>query len=151
MAKFRYSLQSILDIKMKMETQAKQEFSFAQNALSEEEHKLDVLHKRKREYEKNAGELLMGPLKIRDIEDNRNAILCMDGYIAEQMKQVRLAEQKVAEARAKLTDVMKERKTQETLREKAFEEFMQEENRQESKTVDELTSYTYGRKRQVKN
>lgn len=150
-AKFRYSLQSILDIKMKMETQAKQEFSFAQNALSEEEHKLDVLHKRKREYEKNAGELLMGPLKIRDIEDNRNAILCMDGYIAEQMKQVRLAEQKVAEARAKLTDVMKERKTQETLREKAFEEFMQEENRQESKTVDELTSYTYGRKRQVKN
>lgn len=46
---------------------------------------------------------------------------------------------------------MKERKTQETLREKAFEEFMQEENRQESKTVDELTSYTYGRKRQVKN
>lgn len=151
MAKFRYSLQSILDIKMKMETQAKQEFSFAQNALSGEEHKLDVLHKRKREYEKNAGELLMGPLKIRDIEDNRNAILCMDGYIAEQMKQVRLAEQKVAEARAKLTDVMKERKTQETLREKAFEEFMQEENRQESKTVDELTSYTYGRKRQVKN
>ena len=150
-AKFRYSLQSILDIKMKMETQAKQEFSFAQNALSGEEHKLDVLHKRKREYEKNAGELLMGPLKIRDIEDNRNAILCMDGYIAEQMKQVRLAEQKVAEARAKLTDVMKERKTQETLREKAFEEFMQEENRQESKTVDELTSYTYGRKRQVKN
>ncbi len=151
MAKFRYSLQSILDIKMKMETQAKQEFSFAQNALSEEEHKLDVLHKRKREYEENAGELLMGPLKIRDIEDNKNAILCMDGYIAEQMKQVKLAEQKVIEARAKLTDVMKERKTQETLREKAFEEFMQEENRQESKTVDELTSYTYGRKRQVKN
>ena len=150
-AKFRYSLQSILDIKMKMETQAKQEFSFAQNALSEEEHKLDVLHKRKREYEENAGALLMGTLKIRDIEDNKNAILCMDGYIAEQMKQVKLAEQKVMEARAKLTDVMKERKTQETLREKAFEEFMQEENRQEGKTVDELTSYTYGRKRQVKH
>ena len=151
MAKFRYSLQSILDIKMKMETQAKQEFSFAQNALSEEEHKLEALRRRKREYEECAEGLLLGPLKIRDIEDNKNAILCMDGYIAEQLTQVKLAEQKVSEARARLTEVMKERKTQETLREKAFEEFMQEENRQEGKTVDELTSYTYGRKRQVKH
>ena len=34
----------------------------------------------------------------------------------------------------------------ETLREKAFEVFMQEENHTESKAIDELTSYTYGQK-----
>ena len=33
MARFRYSMQSILNIKMKMETQAKQEFSTARAAL----------------------------------------------------------------------------------------------------------------------
>ena len=35
----------------------------------------------------------------------------------------------------------------ERLKEKAFEQFMREENAAESKAVDELTSYTYGQRR----
>ncbi len=150
MAKFRYSLQSILDIKMKMETQAKQEFSAAKNALDAEEKKLAVLKRRKREYEQEGRTLRNGVLHIRDIEDNKNAILTMDQFIAEQRLEVKKAEDKLERARVKLTDVMKERKTHETLRDKAFESFLQEENRQEGKSIDELTSYTYGQKRQVK-
>lgn len=149
MARFRYSLQSILDIKLKMETQAKQEFSAAKNALDEEEDKLEALRRRKCGYEDEARELLSGTLKVREIEANKEAILRMDEYIAGQMQEVRRAAALLEEAREKLTEVMKERKTHETLREKAFEEFLQEENKQESKSVDELTSYTYGRKRQV--
>lgn len=149
MARFRYSLQSILDIKMKMETQAKQEFSAAKNALDEEENKLAVLKRRKREYEEEARTLLKGVLRVRDIEDNKNAILTMEQFIAEQKLNVKKAEERVERARERLTDVMKERKTHETLREKAFESFLQEENRQEGKSIDELTSYTYGQKRQV--
>ncbi len=41
---------------------------------------------------------------------------------------------------------MKERKIHETLREKAFGIFLVEENRREGKEVDELTSYTYGKR-----
>jgi len=41
---------------------------------------------------------------------------------------------------------MMERKTYDKLREKAFDEFMAEEKRAESKMVDELTSYTHGQK-----
>ena len=41
---------------------------------------------------------------------------------------------------------MQESKTQEKLREKAFEQFVKEENKRESKEIDELVSYTYGRK-----
>ena len=41
---------------------------------------------------------------------------------------------------------MQESKTQEKLKEKAFEEFIHEENAREAKEVDELTSYTHGRK-----
>jgi len=151
MARFRYSLQSILDIKLKMETQAKQDFSAAKNALDEEEEKLEALYGRKAAYEEEAKELLTGVLNVREIEDNKNAILMMDQYIAIQQKQVELAQKRLEAARERLTEVMKERKTHETLREKAFEEFLQEENRQESKAVDELTSYTYGQKRREKN
>lgn len=150
MARFRYSMQSILDIKLKMETQAKQEFSAAQNALDEEEQKLAALYERQRAYEEESKKLLMGALKVRDIEDNKNALLMMEQYVAEQKLQIKRAEDRVERARAQLAEVMKERKMHETLKEKAFETFLQEENRQEGKAVDELTSYTYGQKRQVK-
>lgn len=151
MAVFRYSLQSILNIKVKMETQAKQEFSAAKNALDEEEARLQRLYERKEEYEREACRLLSGILNVREIEDNKTAILMMEQYIEEQTQQVRRAQDKLEKAREKLAEVMKERKMHETLKEKAFESFLQEENRQEGKTIDELTSYTYGQKRQVKD
>ncbi len=149
MARFRYSLQSILDIKMKMETQAKQEFAAAKIILDTEEGKLAEFKRRKSVYELEGARIRQGRLTVRDLEDNRNAILVMEEYIIEQAVQVQKAQQQVEDAREHLADVMKERKMHETLREKAFESFLQEENRQEGKVVDELTSYTYGQKRQV--
>jgi flagellar FliJ protein len=147
MAKFRYSLQSILNIKLKMETQAKQEFSNAANALNEENAKLDALKAKLSEFEAQGVGLLAGTLNIRDIEDNKQEIAIAKEKILIQQDNVRRAQKNLDLAREKLTEVMKERKTHETLREKAFEEFMHEENRAESKSVDELTSYTYGQKK----
>ena len=150
MAKFRYSLQSILDIKLKMETQEKQAFAAAKRALDDEEERLCKLCERRNSYEERARSLLAGKLNVRDIEDNKNAIGIMDAYIVEQQKKVELAKRQMEQARERLSEVMMERKTHETLREQAFEEFLQEENKAESKTVDEMVSYTYGQKRQVK-
>ena len=62
MARFRYSMQSILNIKLKMETQAKQEFSAARAALDAEEERLRELSDRKKEYEREAERLLSGTL-----------------------------------------------------------------------------------------
>ena len=41
---------------------------------------------------------------------------------------------------------MQERKTQEKLKENAFEDFKKELNAAESKEIDELVSYRFGRK-----
>lgn len=146
MARFRYRMQSILNVKLKMETQAKQDFAAARAALDEEEEKLEVLKERKALYQKEAEQLLQDRLSVRDIMDNNTAILRMDEYISAQVLQVRLAAEQVEKARERLTEVMKDRKMHETLREKAFEEFLKEENRAESKEIDQLTSYTYGQK-----
>ena len=75
------------------------------------------------------------------------AVLCMDRYIEEQRLQVAKAERNLEQARERLTEVMMERKTHETLKEKAFQQFLMDEKRQEGKEIDELTSYTYGQKR----
>lgn len=146
MARFRYRMQSILNIKMKMETQAKQEFAAAKSALDEELERLDCLKRRKEDYEAQARELLKSHLHVLDIKDNQTAILRMDEYIQAQRLQVQLAEKQVEAAREKLKGVMVERKTHESLKEKEFDEFVKEENRSESKEIDQLTSYTYGQK-----
>ena len=51
MAKFTYKMQNILDIKYKLETQAKTAFSIAAANLNKEEEKLVVLNLRKQGYE----------------------------------------------------------------------------------------------------
>lgn len=147
MARFRYSMQSILDIKMKMETQAKQEFGSARAALDEEEERLQGLIDRKHGYEQEAAELLEGTLNLRAVKDNKAAILCMNEYIAGQRLRVAAAEKNLEQARKRLTEVMMERKTHESLKDKAFQQFLMDEKKQESKEVDELTSYTYGQRK----
>lgn len=149
MARFRYSMQSILDIKMKLETQKKQAFSAARAVLDQEEERLEGLSMRKRGYEEEAVGLLRGNLNLRDITENQTAILRMDGFIADQRVRVFAAERNLEHARVEMTEAMKERKTHENLREKAFEQFLAEENRREGKEVDELTSYVYGQRRRA--
>jgi flagellar FliJ protein len=137
-------MQSILNIKLKLETQAKQEFSTAKAALDEEEQRLEALFDRKRGYEQRAMSLLSGRLNLREIGENKAAVRCMDDYIEQQQINVNTAERNLEEARKRLTEVRMERKTHETLRDKAFEAFLMEEKRQESKEIDQLVSYTYG-------
>lgn len=69
----------------------------------------------------------------------------MKVLIRRQMMQVQVAEKNVEAARQKLEEVMKERKTQEKLREKDFEDFKQQLVQEDNKVVDELVSYSYGR------
>ncbi len=146
MARFRFSLQNILELKMKMETQAKQDFSAAAAALAAEEEKLDILRLKKHNLEQEAEALLFGELNFRDIDDNQLARMQTDEAIMIQKDAIRRAEEVLERARIKMAEAMMERKTYDKLREKAFEEFMTDEKRAESKMVDELTSYTHGQK-----
>ena len=146
MAKFRYRMQSILEIKKKLEEQAKNEFAAARAALNEEEDKLETLKKRKEAYEDEGRALRENTLNIMDIIENKEALLRMDEFIADQQLNVKRAQDRMEEVRLALQTAMQESKTQEKLREKAFEQFVKEENARESKEIDELVSYTYGRK-----
>ena len=147
MAKFVYRMQSLLNIQYQLETQAKMELGRAQMRLTQEEEKLQGLIDRKTAYLEEGRRLRSSRLHIMDLKDNRNAMLIMDEKIEDQREQVKFAEKHVEEARNRLQEVMKERKMHEKLREKAFVEFVREENAAEHKAVDELTSYTYGQRR----
>lgn len=149
MGKFSYRMQNILDLKLKFEEQAKQEFVAKKNLLDQEEEKKMILIERKAEYESKAKELLTGTLDVFEISVVKEAIMRMEEFIVIQEEQIQFAKKKLEKARIALEEVMKERKVQEILKENAFEEFLQEEKRLDHKEIDELTSYTYGRKAQL--
>lgn len=136
-------MQNILNIKYKLETQAKTAFSVAAAALQREEEKLEALRQRKRAYELKARELANGRLDFLEIRTNRAAIENMKELIKNQLLAVHVAERNLENARKQLQEVMTERKTHEILKDKAFEEFKKEVEKEESKAVDELVSFTH--------
>ena len=146
MAVFRYKMQGILDIKEKLENKAKQEFAEANMRLDAEKKKLDEFHARKVYYMQEGVKLRTELIDVRKIRENKMAVLKMDEYIADQMKQVARAAKVVEKARAALQELMQERKAHEKLKEDAFEEFRREEQAAGIKEIDQLTSYTYGQK-----
>lgn len=146
MARFRYKMQGILDVKEKLETRAKQEFAEANRRLVEEQEKLGALQARKKAYLEEGVALRMERIDVRKIRENKMAVMKMDEYIAKQIIQINQAAKVVERARAALQELVQERKAHEKLKENAFAEFMKEELYQESKEIDQLTTYTHGQK-----
>lgn len=145
MARFRYRMQNILDIKNKMEIQAKNEYAAANMALEEEKEKMNALIGRRKYYENKVREHLNGEtLDLRAVMEAKVAIRSIEEQMRRQLEKIRLAEKILEEKRVAMTELMMERKTHEKLKEQAFDAFMQEERRAESKQIDELTSYVYG-------
>lgn len=147
MAKFIYRMQSILNVKEKLETQAKNEFAEAKIRLDEEMAVLEALEARKASYEEEGRRLREEELEVRKLNENQYAVDRMDEYIAEQKKNVAKAEKDLERARIKMVEAMQESQIHQKLRERAFEEFKRDLIAQESKEIDELTSFTYGQKK----
>lgn len=145
MAKFVYKLQNILDIKMRLETQARTAYAQAQARLNEEENKLKELFARRAGYQEAYRQEAQSG-KIMDFAAmarlNQSCEI-MDKLIQRQRVSVDVANKNLELARGRLNDAMQDRKTHEKLREKAFQDFLVELNDEEKKEIDELVSFKY--------
>jgi len=144
MAKFVYRMQNILNLKEKLEEQARNEYAEQRMHLNEAEEEEERLKDEKCLYEEEAVRLRSKSLNILDIEANANAIYALDSLIEDQRQVVKREEALLEKKREKLEEAMKDRKTQDKLKEHAFEDFKADLLYQESKEIDQLTSYTYG-------
>ena len=77
MAKFRYRMQNILDIKIKLETQAKNAYGAANRKYIEEQAVLAELMLRRNNYEKKLKELMTGNINVKDVCNARNDLNSM--------------------------------------------------------------------------
>jgi len=146
MAKFKYRMQNILDIKMKLESQAKIAYGVANQKYLLEQQKLQEIVLRRNNYEQAWKECMTGTIDVRQVSHARANVNTMKTLMRRQMMEVHKAELELEDARRALNEIMKERKTHEKLKEKAFEEFKAQLNAEESKEIDQLVSYTYSNK-----
>lgn len=143
MKKFRYSMESLLQIKLKLEEQMKIAYGIASRNLNIEEEKLEQLIQRKAEYEKQLRLLRSDKLDLMKIKECEQAIEIMKAKISQQEAVVRNARHKLELARIRLNEAIINRKTQEKLKENEFQEYILEFEAEERKEVDELNSYNY--------
>ena len=143
MKKFSYSMQSILNLQYELEKQQKAAFREASEKLSKEEDCLREMLSRKESYEQRLRQLVSGEIDVREIKAEKHQIDVMKSRIRTQMMAVHMAEKNLEAARIRLSEAMIDRKTQERMREKAFEEYKKELAYEEAKEIDQLVSYTH--------
>ncbi len=99
MAKFVYGMQNVLNIKERMETQAKTEYAQMLGALHDEEIRMQSIVNTLNSYKSQAKELAMGTLDIARIRRCSEAISITEDMAKNQAVRVRIAEKNVGDER----------------------------------------------------
>lgn len=147
MAVFVYKMQNILEIKYKLENQAKSVYAEANDKLLQEELKLEGIYADINRYEEEIREMNSGKTRLDVVRLKwcTESIEIKKLEVIKQQKAIEKAKKNLEIARTRLNEVMIDRKTHEKLKERAFEEFKIEMADQEKKEIDELVSYKFNR------
>lgn len=145
MAVFVYRMQNILDVKNKLETQAKTAYAQANQKVKDEEEILQTIYEDINRLEEKIREFSEGIVNVDELKWCTSGIQLKKQEAISQKRNIEKAKREAEIARIKLNEVMVERKTHEKLKEKAFEEFKQDLLTSEAKEVDELVSYNYNK------
>lgn len=136
-------MQSILNIKYRLEDQAKSEFALAVAKHQEEVEKEAQMQLQKTGYELELKNRMLDKLDFREIAITKAGIRFMEDQIRKQKRVVAMANHEVEVAREKLSGLMIERKTQEKLRDHAFDRYKKEMSAEEMKEIDEIVSFRF--------
>lgn len=136
-------MQSVLDIKYRLEDQAKGVYAAAKLRYEEEVEKKERLEEQKRRYEDALQKLMLNRLDFREIQFTKTGIEAIEDAIKKQKRAVAIAKHEMDAASERLRELMVERKTHEKLKEKALEEYQKESLDVERKETDEIVSYRF--------
>jgi len=143
MAKFKFEMESILNLKCRIAEQKEQEFAKALAIVAQEKALLEkYINDKKLTIAKLKGEI---DIKISpiDFKHLNNFIEHSKVNIAKQKEVIVKAEIFAEKKRQELIEATKERKMLDKLKENRYEEHIEEEKRDEQKQVDEVVSYRF--------
>ncbi|WP_461205738.1 flagellar export protein FliJ [Clostridium sp. DL1XJH146] len=144
MKKFEYSLQSVLKYKEDKEDSVKEVFLKLNNKVKEQEEILESLNI---QLEESCVQLHNKTnLTTINLKNCYSYMYTLQDKVDKQEKLVKQYKEKLEEIRKKLIIAQKERKTIEVLKEKEYDSYKKEIEKEEQKLNDELGLYAYLRK-----
>lgn len=143
MARFQYNMQNILDIKVKLEDQAKSSYGEAKRKFEIQQEIYREIEAKKKFYEQKRKEIMTHQLIVSEMKYYENCVQVMKDIMKKQELFLEQAKLEVSRKEQEMQKAVMERKTQEILREKKLEQFMMELKQQEDKENDQLVSFKY--------
>ncbi|GHV43061.1 hypothetical protein FACS189490_13020 [Clostridia bacterium] len=141
MAKFIFRLQSFLSLKEKLEEQKKLEYGRAAAKFEREKQKLSALEAERDTVLREFSEKVKSKILPDEFARYNSYINVMKDRIIAQKQEVAKAAKEAEAKRLVLVEAMRERKSIQTLKDKDFEEYKEEEKHAEARVVDEIVSY----------
>lgn len=143
MAKFIFSMSSILSLKSRIEEQKRQELGEAITKLEDEKAIFEEFNKQKQISLVKLKHDMNDKINAVNFKNINNYIEFIKKKISIQMDVIIEAEKHVEKKRLELLEATKEKKMFEKIKEKKYEEYIAEEKKQEQKVIDEIVSYKY--------
>ena len=143
MAKFVFKLQSLLNIKTQMEDSLKNELG---KAIQRVEHEKSVLNQIEHEREDWIGKIGMQSSKgitVEKLRDYSAYISLLKGKSEKQKENVNTAALNADKIREELVTMVQERKMLEKLKGKKYQDYLNEQLKEDQKLNDDLISYKY--------
>lgn len=143
LAKFKFRMEQMLNIKRQMEESIKNDLANAIRTIEMEKDKLNTLNTQKKDsIEQFRGSISQG-ISVQKMKEYNAFIDSLEMRINSQKKAVIEAEAVADKIRERLVEVVKEKKILEKLKEKQFEEWRLDQQKKEELILGEIASHKY--------
>lgn len=143
MNRFQFRLESVLRVRAAEEEARKRAFGAARQEAQREENLLDEIRREIEDHDRIAEDRESRPLNARDLAMHHGYSRQLERKREWQQSRLKRAEEMLDTRRNELIEATRRKKTLDQLRERAFREHAQAENREEQAILDELTVQKY--------
>ncbi|EPR13077.1 flagellar export protein FliJ [Ruminiclostridium papyrosolvens] len=143
MQKFGFRLESVRNLKVQMEDNAKNNLALASRELEKQKEFLTGLKTTRESSISELNSKVDQGISISQIRAYNNYLSFLKQRITEQKENVNVAKNQVDIRRESLVKAVQERKILDKLREKKYGEFLKEQGKAEQLLIDELNSFKF--------
>jgi len=143
LAGFKFKMQSLLNIKIQLEDNIKNELGNAVQKLEMEKKKLEQLYSKKDSFIAEYRQGSLGSISVMRLREYSSYISIIDKSIENQIQGVNSEQKSVDKIREKLITAIQERKVLEKLKEKHYIAYAKEQLKQEQRLNDENNSFKH--------
>ena len=141
MASYRFKLQKLLELKVNLEEEKKNQLGLAFQRLNDENEKLKQLRIELSNADKELKDQAKDGIEIRELKVCTQGIDYYKSLIKKQILSVKMADEYVEVCRSELIKASQDKKVMEKLKDKDYVKYLYTEQKKEDRIVDELVSF----------